>query len=591
MGDPIKALQMYRAAETLFATDRHRDGEIGALRNTGIALAMDLGDSPGALAAFTTALKLAEESRNTRGVAQVSLYRAELRRRMGLPGEAAADARSALGAATSAGLAEEQWKAHYELGRIAEDRGAYEIAFDSYGKAAGLIEAVRTGLVRVSLKKDFLADKRDVYDSLIALRLREASPSPADIFQWMERGRARTLGDRLGFDTPARLEDVQKSLAPDTVLLDLWIGERQGAIVWITADGIGLAQPGMATDRINDLARQLSGSVQNGTEEWREPARILGRELLGRVPLRRHLLIVPDGPLAAIPFEMLRTAHPDSLLVERSDVSYLPSAQWIVSRGSGRRTRTVPPWHRELVALGDPAILTDPGLGPDEAWQRLPTSAEEVRSIAALVQGKSEIHLGADARKQYLENGQAAGVPIIHLSTHAAADMENPDRSRILLAPESAGKPSDYMFQREVYDLDLNGVDMVTVSGCDTARGRLVRGEGVEAFSVAFLAAGAASAVTSLWKVDDQPTADFMRQFYYFVSRGEPRAEALRSAKLRFLHSGSPLSNPRYWAAFVLTGDGWNACAKSVSWSVLLAGAGAVLLIAGLIARRRAQRA
>ena len=586
MGDPIKALEMYRAAESLFAVDRHRDGEIGALRNTGIALTMDLGDLHGALKAFTGALNLAEESGNARGIAQVRLYRAELQRRMGRLAEAGADARSALAASGKAGLTEEQWKAYYALGRIAEDQGEYQTAFDYYQKAAGMVEAVRTELVRASLKRDFLADKRDVYDSLISLRLRDAAPATSDIFRWMERGRGRTLQDRLG--RVATLTEVQKKLAPDMVLLDLWMGERNSLVVWITRAGVGLRRPGSTTDRLNELVSAMLDAIQKGTSDWKEPARILGGELLGGAPVRRHVLIVPDGPLGAIPFETLLTPSNSmaSMLVEISDVSYLPSAQFVVDQGGRRSSRWLPPWRAELVAFGDPTVVTGDDLGQGEPWQRLTGSADEVRAIGGILKGKSEIHLGSDARKEYLVHGRLAGVPIIHLSSHAAADMENPDRSRILLAPEAPGKPSDYLFQQEVYDLDLKGVDMVTVSGCDTARGRLVRGEGVEAFSLAFLAAGAASAVTSLWKVEDQPTSDFMKQFYYFLSRGETRAEALRSAKLRFLHSASPLSSPRYWAAFVLSGDGWESCPEPISWGILLAAACAGLLIAGMGARR-----
>ena len=584
MGDPIKALEMYRTAESLFAVERHRDGEIGALRNTGIVLTMDTQDLPGALKAFTAALKLAEESGNTRGIAQMRLYRAELQRRVGRLTEARSDALAALAAARQAGLTEEQWKSHYALGRIAEDGGEYQIAFDSYRKAVDIVESVRTRLIRESLKKDFLADKRDVYDSLIALRLRDAAPSPRELFRWIERGRARTFLDRLGRVSgnaaEADVQQVQKKLAADTVLLDFWIGERMSAVLWMTKTDIGFYRIDSATARLNELASTLLEAVQGGTTEWQQTARVLGGELLRKGLLQRHVLIVPDGRLGAVPFEILSTPGSNALLIEGSDVSYLPSAQFVLERGRARGTQWVPPWRRELVAFGDPTMPTRNDLEPGEEWQHLPTSADEVRSVAAILKGKSEIHLGSDARKQFLADGHVAGVPVVHLSTHATADMESPDRSRIVLAA------SDHLFQQEVYDLDLRGVDLVTLSACDTARGRFVRGEGIEAFSVAFLSAGAASTVTSLWRVEDQPTTDFMKQFYYFLSRGEDKAEALRSAKLQFLHSPSSLSRPRSWAAFVLSGNGWDPCPRPIPWSVLLAIACAGVLLIVLVARR-----
>jgi CHAT domain-containing protein len=67
----------------------------------------------------------------------------------------------------------------------------------------------------------------------------------------------------------------------------------------------------------------------------------------------------------------------------------------------------------------------------------------------------------------------------------------------------------DYLFLRELYDLNLNGVRLATISACDTERGKIIRGEGVQAFSRALLSAGAASSLTTLWRVDDELTAEF----------------------------------------------------------------------------------
>jgi hypothetical protein len=117
----------------------------------------------------------------------------------------------------------------------------------------------------------------------------------------------------------------------------------------------------------------------------------------------------------------------------------------------------------------------------------------------------------------------------------------------------------------------------------------LLRGEGVQSFSRAFLAAGARSTVTTLWRVPDAPTASFMKTFYHHLQRGETRAEALRLAKLRFLGSGSTLSDPHYWAAFVLTGDGRHPIPRAIPWSVatMWAAAVAVVIAAAAFGARR----
>jgi CHAT domain-containing protein len=282
--------------------------------------------------------------------------------------------------------------------------------------------------------------------------------------------------------------------------------------------------------------------------------------------------VVPDGALSTVPFESFRVAGSSGLLIERCEVSYLPSARFLKSKSPARWRA---PWATEIVTLADPLVSHDP---LEEQWAPLPESASEARGIAEVLAGRTESHLGADMRKSYLTALAPRGVPLIHLATHAAIDAENPDRSRILFS-------NDYLLQEEVYDLNLAGVDLVTLSACDTARGRFVRGEGVQAFGQAFLAAGAASVVTTLWRVADGPTADFMKQFYYALSHGAPKGEALRQAKLRFLHSHTALSDSRYWAAFILTGESGSPIPRAVPWSACLF-AVAVFLASAMVAGR-----
>ena len=67
------------------------------------------------------------------------------------------------------------------------------------------------------------------------------------------------------------------------------------------------------------------------------------------------------------------------------------------------------------------------------------------------------------------------------------------------------------------------------------------------------------------------------------LNQGQSKAEALRSAKLEFLRSGTTLSAPRHWAAYVLNGDGWNPSPHAVPWSFLLLAIAVILAIGGLV--------
>jgi len=210
-----------------------------------------------------------------------------------------------------------------------------------------------------------------------------------------------------------------------------------------------------------------------------------------------------------------------------------------------------------------------------------------VAGIARELGGKAGLFVGDRARKDILKTGHLA--PILHLATHAYADMQDPGRSYILLAPAKPDQAFDYLFLSEVYDLHLDGMSLATVSACETDAGKTVRGEGVESFSRAFLAAGARSVVTSLWPVGDRTTAQIMLRFYARLAKGAPKAEALRQTKLEFLRNPAS-SHPAYWAAFVLNGDANSRIPFAIGW--VWFAAPAILLIGALVLlRRRAKTA
>jgi CHAT domain-containing protein len=238
-------------------------------------------------------------------------------------------------------------------------------------------------------------------------------------------------------------------------------------------------------------------------------------------------------------------------------------------------TRTRLPWQQQLVGFGDPAVigggessLTSAPRG--EITGSLPASGEEIRGIARMSAGRTKLFLGADDRKRTFFASSHSGAALLHVSTHAVADMDDPERSRLLFSPDEPGQPNNYLFLKELYDLDLRGTSLATLSACDTERGRLVPGEGIQAFSRALLAAGSRSALTTLWRVPDEPTSQFMQHFYfYLLKKHQSKAEALRLTKLEFLHSGTELSHPRYWAAFVLNGDGAEPVPRFIPWQIL----------------------
>jgi CHAT domain-containing protein len=580
LGDPVKALRTYQAAQDLFAREQLSAGQIHVLQNIGIAYALDLHDMPRALDAFAQALKLAAATSNRRETVLAHLFRGEALYRMDRIAEAGRDFDLALAGAHQIGAAEEEWTAQYGLGRVYRRNGQDARALEILRQAIAGIESVRSALGAASLKTEFLANKRDVYDASIDILLQTAAATPAQLFGLFERARSRNLQDALRnrLSLPV-FEELQRRLDPHSLLIEYWIGPGRVAALWIAQGGSGVVTRTLAAADI-DAIRQLAAALPATRDAaWRTQAAQIGQLLLAGIPTSpavTHLLIVPDGLLHLLPFEALSRSASGPLVVEQFAVSYLPSAA-LLPAVIGKPPAAAP-WSRQLVAFGDPVAPAGGVFPDDRRWSRLPDAARELHAIAAELPGRSEIHAGSGDLKALLTAGRAAGVPLLHFSTHATVDPTDSNRSRMLFTPEPGSPGSEYLFWPEVAALPLSGIDLVTLSACDTEGGKMVRGEGVQSFSRAFLAAGARATVTTLWRVADAPTADFMKLFYRHLAHGETKAAALRAAKLSFIRSGNRLVEPQYWAAFVLNGDGRAPIPRVFSWrwivaAVVLAGA------------------
>ena len=233
LGDPIKALDTYRVAQRLLAGSEHKQARIRVLTNIGIVQAIGLGDLPLAIASFSDALALAEESGDLREAIVAHLYRGESLYRQGDATGAAREFEAALGTARQLGTTEEQWRALYGLGRLARSAHRDEVASTHFRDAISAIESVRAQLQLGALKTDFFADKRDVYDALLEILLERADA--AAFFEMLERARARTFADRLALARPT-LAAVQARLEAGTILLEYWAGPRSAAVLWATRE-------------------------------------------------------------------------------------------------------------------------------------------------------------------------------------------------------------------------------------------------------------------------------------------------------------------------------------------------------------------
>ena len=292
------------------------------------------------------------------------------------------------------------------------------------------------------------------------------------------------------------------------------------------------------------------------------------------------LCIVPDGALWNMPFQALHQGT-QGYLLEQYAVAYAPSLS--VLREMERRANVLRAAHRQsankitaltvaregaqptLLAMGNPK-LNDETITKvhftrrDELLSPLPDAEKEVNSLRLMYgPANSRVLIGAQAREGIVK-AEAGKYQILHFATHATLDDRNPLYSRIILSRTEDDQQEDGLLEAwELMKLDLNA-ELVVLSACETARGRVANGEGMIGMSWALFVAGSPAAVVSQWKVDSARSSALMIEFHrnllHRPGAGKSpltKSEALRQAALKLLHG--PYNHPAYWAGFILIGN------------------------------------
>jgi tetratricopeptide (TPR) repeat protein len=277
IGDPVKALQAYADAETLFARNRHADGELGAMKNRGLVLAVDLGRLEEAERTFSNVIDLATRIGNRRESLVTYLFRGDTRLSVGDGERARSDFAAALALARELRTPDEEWKALYGLGRV-EPR--FETAIEYLAQSVTVIERLREDIAELALRSEFFHDKREVYDALIAAHLENARP--AEAFALIERSHSRTWRERLGLAGPVELASVQRQLPANVLLLDYWHAQIGSALVAVTRTRAAVLPVSVDEADVKALIDGLRTDIRlarTGARDraWRAPAARLVR--------------------------------------------------------------------------------------------------------------------------------------------------------------------------------------------------------------------------------------------------------------------------------------------------------------------------
>lgn len=354
---------------------------------------------------------------------------------------------------------------------------------------------------------------------------------------------------------PVSLESVQHHLRANELLLEFVMANPASSVLAITNRSVHrytLASWKTLKPQVSAYRKTLKGRRSD-----QALARALFSELLA--PIREYrtkpaVLLVPDEELHLLPFGAL--VDDEKFTIEDHTFSSTPSAtvlSLLRDRGVGRIDDS-------LSYVGVAAWTAPPQTVPatvvrgvaDDLWSLpfLPQTAREVQMVAQDLKGPGTLLIGADATESHFKHLPLGQYRVLHLALHGFADVEFPDRSALVFAPQEDGRDDGLLEAREIREFHLNA-KLVTLSACDTSVGAIGASD-VANLVNAFIEAGSATVVSSQWGLEDSATERLMATFYESLGKGFAADEALRHGQLVLLHSGLP---PYYWAAFQISGN------------------------------------
>jgi CHAT domain-containing protein len=339
-------------------------------------------------------------------------------------------------------------------------------------------------------------------------------------------------------------------LRADEALIEYLVTPQRTLAFVATSQGVGAVSLPLGAEDLHARIRTVRALIGRAADSERAVPALaeLHRRLVapleqaGLLDSVRHLIVVPHGPLAQLPFAALLDTGRGRYLIEDRVVRYAPSAAGLVALEERARRIQAP----DRVAVFAPFPERLPGTVAEAEAARGSRRVERVMGRRATEQ-RVRVALG---RSQ-----------IVHLATHGVLEPTEPLRSRLELAPGGRGGGDGRLEVAEVLAMRVRA-PWVVLSGCESAvagtwQTAFGRGDDLSTLAAAFAYAGALGVVATLWRVPDRGSAVLAAAFYANLRQGGP-AEALARAQ-RSLLSSPEFGAPYHWAGHTALGARGNA--------------------------------
>ncbi|WP_254160881.1 CHAT domain-containing protein [Chryseosolibacter histidini] len=388
----------------------------------------------------------------------------------------------------------------------------------------------------------------DTRDSAVSLKIRsDLAASEIALSKIEDQLEKNKRYRNLKYDRkPLGISEIRLRLQKNEALIEYYLAQHDAFIFTLTADDFTLHRVPLSSsffDSFEKLKASLYAAGEGVAYRGASPSYTVYKHLVepvsGLINDKKNWIVVPDGMLSYIPIEALVSDTAASrFVIEEHAVRYTYSSLFLPAADE---------------TSSDGSILA---FAPFDHVKKMPDihplkgSGKEIGALQGTL-----YYNEAATKTAFLQ--QANAFDVIHLATHAETFSEDPLRSFISFYPGLQQAYDSKLYMPEIYALDLDKTKMIVISACEAGSGKLMNGEGLISLSRAFAFAGCPSIVTSLWKADDELTATLMISFYRNLKKGYTKDEALRNAKLEFLHAGQDhrLRSPVFWANFICIGD------------------------------------
>ncbi|MEL7147492.1 MAG: CHAT domain-containing tetratricopeptide repeat protein, partial [Bacteroidota bacterium] len=358
--------------------------------------------------------------------------------------------------------------------------------------------------------------------------------------------------------------EVQQYLDKHTTLLEYYVTDSTATAMVITKKGFQVKN--WPVDSLEQQVRQFKTAmlekdlityIQSGNHLYDLLVKPIDHLLDGE-----RLIIVPDGPLWHLNFDVLLSQPADNrnprdlpYLLHQYAISYASSAGVLLSQPEVTSDAPI----KECLAFSysDSAELsTGSRLSLTtlrDSQTDLPGTREEIKAISGIFGGT--YYYGKEASEKAFK-AEADQYALIHLALHGSIDNENFENSKLHFTNQEKSGEDNFLYSHELYGMKIPS-ELVVLSACNTGSGTIASGEGIMSLGNAFQFAGTRSLLLSTWELADDNTPTLMQYFYEQLKAGDNKAEALRSAKRRYLQSQQDVTKvqPFYWAGFYVLGD------------------------------------